>query len=68
MPVDRVGVGGIQDLPFHMIGSDGGLLTAPVTLNQITLGPAERADMIIDFACADPPACTVPLPPGTSTR
>jgi len=36
--------------PFILIGSDGGLLQKPVVLNEITLGPAERADFIIDFS------------------
>jgi FtsP/CotA-like multicopper oxidase with cupredoxin domain len=36
-------------LPFWMIGSDGGFLPAPVSLPQILLGPAERADVIVDF-------------------
>jgi spore coat protein A len=35
--------------PFIQIGSDGGLLSAPVTRNVIRLGPAERADVVIDF-------------------
>lgn len=35
---------------FHQIGSDGGLLHSPVPLNTILLGPAERADLIIDFS------------------
>jgi spore coat protein A len=36
--------------PFTLIGTDGGLLPAPVTLTEITLGPAERADVIVDFS------------------
>jgi spore coat protein A len=36
-------------LPFHVIGVDGGLLKRPVTVNEITLGPAERVDVILDF-------------------
>jgi spore coat protein A len=36
--------------PFVQIGSDAGLLSAPVTLAQLTLGPGERADVIVDFA------------------
>jgi spore coat protein A len=40
----------VPDLvPFHQIGSDGGLLPAPVRLTKSLLGPAERADIIIDF-------------------
>jgi spore coat protein A, manganese oxidase len=35
---------------FHQIGTDQGLLPAPVMLKQLTLAPAERADLIIDFA------------------
>ena len=35
---------------FHMIGTDGGLLPAPVPLTEITLTPAERADLVVDFA------------------
>lgn len=35
--------------PFIQVGSDGGLLTAAVSRNVIRLGPAERADVVIDF-------------------
>jgi spore coat protein A len=35
--------------PFIQIGSDGGLLSAPVNRTVIRLGPAERADVVIDF-------------------
>jgi spore coat protein A len=35
---------------FHQIGTDQGLLPAPVALKQATLAPAERADMIVDFS------------------
>lgn len=34
---------------FQVIGTDGGLLPAPATVSQITLGPAERADLVFDF-------------------
>ena len=34
---------------FQVIGSDGGLLQAPVELHELTMGPAERADVVIDF-------------------
>ena len=36
-------------LDFWQIGADGGFLQAPVKLNQLLLGPAERADVILDF-------------------
>lgn len=39
---------------FQQIGTDGGLLPAPVVLNQVTLGPAERADLIFDFSTYPP--------------
>jgi spore coat protein A len=37
-------------VPFHQIGSDGGFLSSPVALNKVLLGPAERADLIVDFS------------------
>jgi spore coat protein A, manganese oxidase len=36
-------------LPFQQIGSDGGFLPAPATLDDLLLAPAERADVIVDF-------------------
>jgi spore coat protein A len=38
--------------PFHQIGTDQGLLPAPVELRRVTLAPAERADLIIDFSAS----------------
>jgi spore coat protein A, manganese oxidase len=35
---------------FHIIGTDGGLLPAPVPMTEITLTPGERLDTIFDFA------------------
>ncbi|HEX3661989.1 MAG TPA: multicopper oxidase [Acidobacteriaceae bacterium] len=44
----------ILDIPhlvrFNQIGSDGGLLPAPVAMEKLLLGPAERADLIVDFS------------------
>jgi spore coat protein A len=37
-------------VPFHQIGSDQGLLSAPVEQSSVTLAPAERADIVIDFS------------------
>jgi FtsP/CotA-like multicopper oxidase with cupredoxin domain len=34
---------------LRQIGTDSGLLPAPLALDQITLAPAERADVLIDF-------------------
>ncbi len=36
--------------PIFQIGTDGGLLEAPVKLKTLLLSPGERADVIIDFA------------------
>lgn len=35
---------------FHAIGSDQGLLAAPVELQRLVLAPAERADLMVDFS------------------
>ena len=35
---------------FHQIGGDAGLLPSPVQLESVLLGPAERADLIVDFS------------------
>jgi FtsP/CotA-like multicopper oxidase with cupredoxin domain len=45
----------IPGVSVWMIGNEGGFLAAPVDLtagnsNQLLLGPAERADLIVDFA------------------
>lgn len=37
-------------LAFHQIGSDQGLLPAPVPLRNLSLAPGERADLVVDFA------------------
>jgi spore coat protein A, manganese oxidase len=38
---------------YHQIGTDQGLLPAPVELNQVSLAPGERADIVIDFSAAE---------------
>src|SRR5690606_21514202 len=37
-------------LPFHQIGTDGGLLASRVERGEIMIGPADRADVIVDFS------------------
>jgi spore coat protein A len=37
-------------LTFQQIGTDQGLLSAPVTLPRASLAPGERADLIVDFS------------------
>jgi spore coat protein A, manganese oxidase len=36
-------------LPFWQIGAEGGFLPAPVRLDRLLIGLAERADVIVDF-------------------
>jgi len=38
---------------IHQIGTDGGLLPAPVRLDDILIAPAERFDVVIDFRGAE---------------
>jgi FtsP/CotA-like multicopper oxidase with cupredoxin domain len=37
-------------MPFTVIGTEGGYLMAPVTANEITIAPGERADIVVDFS------------------
>lgn len=36
-------------MPFYQIGSDGGFLPEVISLDQVLMAPAERADLIVDF-------------------
>jgi len=38
------------NVEVHQIGTDQGLLPGPIALNHVVLAPAERADLVIDFA------------------
>ncbi len=44
----EAGAAALQD--FHQIGSDQGLLAAPVTLKKLPVAPGERVDVIFDFS------------------
>ena len=44
-------------LPFWQVGGDGGFLRQPVAMERLLLGPAERADVVVDFSA---------IPSGTS--
>jgi FtsP/CotA-like multicopper oxidase with cupredoxin domain len=35
---------------FRVIGSDGGLLAAPITVTSLSVAPAERYDIVVDFS------------------
>jgi FtsP/CotA-like multicopper oxidase with cupredoxin domain len=37
-------------IPFTQIGSDGGYLPSPVSVDSLLLAPAERADVVVDFS------------------
>lgn len=39
-----------NNLSFYIIGSDGGLLQSPISVNEILLAPAERLDILVDFS------------------
>jgi bilirubin oxidase len=38
-----------NEMTFHVIGTDGGLLEAPVALDRLRLMPGERAELLIDL-------------------
>jgi FtsP/CotA-like multicopper oxidase with cupredoxin domain len=42
-------VPGAPDLPLVQVGSDGGLLAAPVEHGAVELAPGERSDVVVDF-------------------
>lgn len=39
-----------NDQTFYQIASDGGFLEKPVAMNRLTLGPSERAEILVDFS------------------
>ena len=39
---------------FHVIASDGGFLSAPVPVRQLIIAPAERFEVLVDFADGKP--------------
>jgi bilirubin oxidase len=48
---ERVYNFGFQDnLSFHQIASDGGLLDAPISLTRLRLAPGERAEILLDVS------------------
>lgn len=49
--------GGRRPLAFTQVAADGGFLPRAVTMNQLTISPGERAEIVIDFGL---------LPPGTA--
>jgi spore coat protein A len=49
MSVTTPGAAGLSAMPIWQIGTDDGLLNAPVKGPALTIGPGERADVILDF-------------------
>jgi FtsP/CotA-like multicopper oxidase with cupredoxin domain len=45
-----------QPLPMLLIGTDGGLLAQPWPVDDFFLGPAQRADVLVDFSGLTPGA------------
>ncbi len=43
-------LGFTNNLIFHQIGTDGGLLPAPVQLTRLRLAPGERAEVLVDLS------------------
>ncbi|MEO8672901.1 MAG: multicopper oxidase domain-containing protein [Tahibacter sp.] len=39
-----------RELPFFLIGTDGGLLRQPWPMESLFLAPAQRADLLVDFS------------------
>jgi blue copper oxidase len=37
-------------LPFLLLGTDGGLLERPIPVTEVLVAPAERVDLLVDFA------------------
>ncbi len=38
---------------FQVLGTEGGFLAAPVNVNNLTIGPGERYDLVMDFSAAN---------------
>ena len=40
------------NVPFHMIGTEGRLVSAPIELTRLRLAPGERAELVVDASAA----------------
>lgn len=47
--IDPVARPGAAAVPFWQVGADGGFLPRPVRLDQLRIGPGERADVVLDL-------------------
>jgi suppressor of ftsI/bilirubin oxidase len=41
---------GFTQMPFHIIGNDGGLLEQPYQVSEVFLAPGERVDVLLDLS------------------
>lgn len=63
-----------KGLKVYLIGTDGGLIEEPKVLKELLLGPAERAEIIVDFATSAGKTITItnsapaPYPGGNLTE
>jgi blue copper oxidase len=48
-------LGFADNRPFHLIGSDGGLLAEANRVTRVQLSPGERAEIVVEFASNDRP-------------
>ncbi|MFC7372455.1 multicopper oxidase family protein [Fictibacillus iocasae] len=39
-----------NNMPFFLIGTDGGLLARPIQVSSLDVSPAERIDIVVDFS------------------
>ena len=39
-----------EDLPLHLVATDGGFISAPVPLDEVVLGPGERAEALVQVS------------------
>ena len=42
-------IGLTNNKPFHVIGTDGGLLNSPISLTRYLISPGERAEILVDL-------------------
>lgn len=43
-------LGFLDGRSFRIIATDGGLLSAPITVTSVTVGPGERVEVLVDFS------------------
>lgn len=51
-------VGFADERTFHLIATDAGLLPEPVSLTRVALGPAERAEIVVELRPSEPVVLT----------